>query len=225
LGISAGNPTLWFATVFRNRLRLAGIDVSGDAADVDDVQGLPATTTLFTYRSRPLAELVEPLLKDSINLYGEAVMRLNAAPGTVPTNDAALAGFRTRLAAWGIPPDGQQLIDGSGLSRRDVITAEALLTILLRMYDRSDSAPWMRAMPIAGVDGSLENRMRGTPAERNVRAKTGTMSNIRSLAGYVTTADGEHLAFVIMVNDFEGPGAAALGAIDAMAVKLATFRR
>ena len=83
----------------------------------------------------------------------------------------------------------------------------------------------MRALPIAGVDGSLENRMKGTAAERNVRAKTGTMSNIRSLAGYVTTADGEHLAFVIMLNDFEGAGPSAVQAIDAVAERLATFRR
>ena len=99
------------------------------------------------------------------------------------------------------------------------------MTILLRMYDRSDASPWMQALPIAGVDGSLENRLKGTPAERNVRAKTGTMSNIRSLAGYVTAANGEHLAFVIMVNDFEGTGAAAVQAIDTIAVRLATFTR
>src|SRR3954468_5427753 len=223
LMVSAGNPTFWFATVFRNRLGLAGVEVTGEAADVDDVQVPPATTLLFTYRSRSLSEIVPPLLKESINLYGEAVMRLNAAPGALPTNDAALAGFRARLSAWGIPADQQQLIDGSGLSRRDAIAPEALLTILLRMYDGSDASAWMRALPIAGVDGSLENRMKGTAAERNLRAKTGTMSNIRSLAGYVTTADGERLALVIMLNDFEGIGADALQAIDAIAVRLATF--
>ena len=67
--------------------------------------------------------------------------------------------------------------------------------------------------------------MKGTVAEGNVRAKTGTMSNIRSLAGYVTTRDGERLAFVIVVNNFEGTGAAANQAIDAIAVRLAEFTR
>ena len=67
--------------------------------------------------------------------------------------------------------------------------------------------------------------MRGTAAEGNLRAKTGTMSNVRSLAGYVRTRDGERLAFAIMVNNFEGTGAAATDAVDAMAVHLASFSR
>src|SRR5688572_8644074 len=228
LNVSAGNPTLWFAAVLRNRLQRAGIEVVGDAWDIDDVLPRPdrtAATVLWTHRSRPLAEIVQPLLKDSINLYAEAVMRLNAAAGALPTNDAALEGFRRRLESWGIPADAQQVIDGSGLSRRDVISAEAVLAILQRMQDRSLASAYVTALPIAGVDGSLENRMRNTPAAGNVRAKTGTMSNIRSLAGYVTTRDGERLAFVAMVNNFEGPGASANQALDAIAVRLASFSR
>ena len=136
-----------------------------------------------------------------------------------------LAGLRQRLSTWGIPADGQQLVDGSGLSRRDVITPEALLIVLRHMYDATGASPWMRALAIAGVDGTLNNRMKGTPAEGNVRAKSGTMSNIRSLAGYVTTRDGERVAFAIMVNNFEGTGAQAIQAIDSMAVRLASFSR
>jgi D-alanyl-D-alanine carboxypeptidase/D-alanyl-D-alanine-endopeptidase (penicillin-binding protein 4) len=165
------------------------------------------------------------MLKESINLYAEAVMRLNAAPGGVPTNDAALEGVRKRFESWGIPADGQQIIDGSGLSRRDVISADAVLAVLRRMHDPTLLSPFMTALPIAGVDGSLSTRMRDTPAAGNVRAKTGTMSNIRSLAGYATTRDGERLAFVAMVNNFEGTGAAANQALDAIAITLASFSR
>jgi D-alanyl-D-alanine carboxypeptidase/D-alanyl-D-alanine-endopeptidase (penicillin-binding protein 4) len=228
LSVSAGNPTFWFASVFRNRLQRLGIEVTGEAWDIDDV--MPAldrshARVLFTHRSRPLSEIVQPLLKDSINLYAEAVMRLNAARGALATNDAALAGFRGRLEAWGIPADAQQVIDGSGLSRRDVISAEALLAVLQRMHDPAAASPFVVALPIAGIDGSLASRMRDTPAAGNVRAKTGTMSNIRSLAGYVVTRDGERLAFVAMVNNFEGPGASANQALDAIAVHLARFSR
>jgi len=201
--------------------------VGGAAADVDDLPvpfDRSAMKVLFTYRSPPLADLIRPLFKDSINLYGEAVFRLNA-PRDMPTNDAAIEHVRQKLATWGLMPDGQQVVDGSGLSRRDVIAPDTLVNILQRMYDADPAAPWMVALPLAGVDGTLQNRMRATPAERNVRAKTGSMSNVRSLAGYVTTRSGEHLAFAIILNNFEGTSAEANQAVDAIAAKLASFTR
>jgi D-alanyl-D-alanine carboxypeptidase/D-alanyl-D-alanine-endopeptidase (penicillin-binding protein 4) len=225
LNVSTGNPTTWVASVLRQRLLDEGIGVRGDAADVDDVGPLehPATV-IYSYRSHPLAEIARPMLKERINLYGEAVFRLNAA--TAPrTNDAAIEGMQRRLEAWGINRDALQLIDGSGLSRRDVVAPETLVTVLRRFYDRSDTSPWMTAMPIAGRDGTLAARMKGTAAENNVRAKTGTMSNVRSLAGYVRTRDGERLAFAIMVNNFEGSGDEAVTAMDTIAVRLASFSR
>ena len=228
LNVSVGNPTFWFASVLRVRLQQHGIEVDGEAWDVDDVVPPPdrsTETVLFTHRSQPLGEIVQPLLKNSINLYAEAVMRLNAASGVLPTNDASLDGFRARIAAWGLPPDAQQLIDGSGLSRRNTMSAEAVLAILERMHDPTLSSPFMRGLPVAAVDGTLGDRMRDTPAAGNVRAKTGTMSNIRSMAGYVTTTDGERLAFAAMVNNFEGAGTAANRALDAIAVRLSRFSR
>jgi D-alanyl-D-alanine carboxypeptidase/D-alanyl-D-alanine-endopeptidase (penicillin-binding protein 4) len=227
LPISAGNPTFWFASVLRNRLLTSGIDVTGEAFDIDDVMPPPvrAGSVVHTYRSPTLAEIAQPLVKDSINLYGEAVLRLNAAKGVFPTNDAALDGLRMRMRAWGIPDEAWQIIDGSGLSRRDAIAPEALVAILQRMYDPAGASPWMTALPVAGRDGTLAARMMGTPAEGNVRAKTGTMSNIRSLAGYVRTRDGENLAFAIIADNFEGSGAAAAEAIDRIAIRLAAFSR
>lgn len=227
LAVAVGNPTLWFARAFRYRLREAGVEVTGEAMDVDDLPAALDRSTqrvLFTHHSRPLADLVRPLFKDSINLYGEAIFRLNA-PRTSPTNDAAVERVRQKLAAWGLGPDAAQFVDGSGLSRRDVVSAETVVGILQRMYDPDPAAPWMLALPLAGVDGTLANRMRSTPAERNVRAKTGSMSNVRSLAGYVTSRGGEHLAFAAIVNNFEGTGAEANQALDSIAVRLATFSR
>jgi D-alanyl-D-alanine carboxypeptidase/D-alanyl-D-alanine-endopeptidase (penicillin-binding protein 4) len=225
LNIAVGNPTFWFASVLRNRLLREGIEVTGAPWDVDDLPApldRSAATPIFTHRSAPLSAIVQPLLKDSINLYAEAALRLNAR-GTVPaTNDAALAALRSRFEAWGIPPDGQQIVDGSGLSRRNTISADAVVAVLQRMRD---VAPFVSALPVAGVDGSLESRMLQTPAAGNVRAKTGTMSNIRSLAGYATTRDGERLTFVVVTNNFEGSGAQANQAIDAIAVRLASFSR
>jgi D-alanyl-D-alanine carboxypeptidase/D-alanyl-D-alanine-endopeptidase (penicillin-binding protein 4) len=228
MAISAGNPTFWFASVFRNRLQQAGIDVSREAFDIDDLGVKPdrsAAAVLYRHQSPPLAAIVQPLLKDSINLYGEAALRLNAAPGALANNDAALEGARKRMDGWGIPGEAWQIIDGSGLSRRNAVAADVLVAVLQRMFDASEASPWMTALPVAGRDGTLNNRMRGTAAEGNVRAKTGTMSNIRSLAGYARTRDGEPLAFAIMVDNFEGSGAAATAAVDRIAIALAGFTR
>ena len=224
--VAAGNPTLWFANVLRDRLIQGGIQVQGDAVDIDEAKPAPLRTgqTLYVHRSAPLSTFVQPMLKNSVNLYAEAIMRLNAtgAGAGVATMFRAQESVQRRLTLWGIAPDAYQLVDGSGVSRRSVISAEALTAVLRKMADRS---PFVQALPVAGVDGTLLQRMRKTPAERNLRAKTGTMSNVRSLAGYVTTRDGERLAFAIIANNFEGTGADAIKAIDAMAVNLAGFRR
>ena len=227
MAVSVGNPTLWFARSLRYRLIAAGIPVAGEAYDIDDLIVLPdrsTKTVLHVHRSRPLSEIIQPLLKDSINIYGEALLRLNGV-GPAPTVDASVAGMAQTLTAWGIPAEGQQLVDGSGLSRRDVVAADTLAMVLRRMFNADNTTPWMSGFPVAGVDGTLLTRMRRTAAEKNVRAKTGSMSNIRSLAGYVTTRDGERLAFVILLNNFEGPGTTALQAIDSIAVRLASFSR
>ena len=229
LNVSAGNPTQWFVSLLRDRLIRSGVAVTGRAADIDDVQPRPdvaSSTVLYTHRSQPLSAIAKAMLKDSINLYGEALMRLNAAPGVTPaTNDMALEALRKRLDAWGVSKDAEHLVDGSGLSRRDLIAPESLYALLKKMFEPAGTSPFISGLPLAGVDGSLASRMKGTPAENNLRAKTGTMSNIRSLAGYLTTRDGEHLAIVVIVNNYEGTGADANESIDNMAVRLAEFTR
>jgi D-alanyl-D-alanine carboxypeptidase/D-alanyl-D-alanine-endopeptidase (penicillin-binding protein 4) len=228
LGVASGNPTLWFARSVRARLVADGIEVSGDAVDVDDLAHPPDHAhahVLYVHRSRPLADIVQPLLKDSINLYAEAVLRLATGRNGPRGTGAALDATRARLESWGIPKDGIQIVDGSGLSRRNVVAPETLLAILLRAYDPSGSSPFMRGLPVAGRDGTLAFRMKGTAAEGNVIAKTGSLSNVRTLAGYVKSADGEPLAFVVIANNFEGTASDAVGAIDRLAAQLATFSR
>ena len=228
LRAAVGNPTLWFARKVRDDVLKAGIDVSGPAIDGDDlvVKHDRATATLVhVHASPPLAVIAGPLLKESINLYAESVLWLATGPAGPRATGAALDAARARLESWGIPKEGIQIVDGSGLSRRDVVTADTLVAILRRFHDPIGESPWMQAFPIAGRDGSLENRMKGTPAEGNAIAKTGSMSNIRTLAGYVKTADGEPLAFAILANNFEGPGSGVTATMDAVVARLASFRR
>jgi serine-type D-Ala-D-Ala carboxypeptidase/endopeptidase (penicillin-binding protein 4) len=226
--MASGNPSEWFARAVRNELLAVGIDVAGGAADVDDLAVRPdwsRADLLLTHRSRPLSEIARPLLKDSINLSAEAVLRLAAGREGARTTAAGLDAVRARLESWGIPKEGIQLVDGSGLSRRNVVAPETLLAVLRRFFDASGASPFMQAQPIAGRDGTLATRMRGTPAEGNAAAKTGSMSNVRALAGYVKTAEGEPLAFAIMANNFEGPASGVTATIDRLVARLASFSR
>src|SRR4029079_4625475 len=94
------------------------------------------------------------------------------------------------LAPWGVSESGLIQRDGSGLSRYDYVTADALVAILAHVQgDERLRQPFEASLPIAGRDGTLSNRMKGTAAEGNARAKTGSMSNVRALSGYVTTGD------------------------------------
>jgi len=104
-----------------------------------------------------------------------------------------------------------------------MITAEASVQLLTFMSKHRYANVFRDALPIAGVDGTLRNRMRGTPAEKNVRAKTGSLSSAASLAGYVTTAAGEKLAFSIMVNNYPRDAEPRTLCIDPIVVLLASY--
>jgi D-alanyl-D-alanine carboxypeptidase/D-alanyl-D-alanine-endopeptidase (penicillin-binding protein 4) len=113
-------------------------------------------------------------------------------------------GART-LAEWGVTSTDAAYRDGSGLSRHDYLTPRAVVKVL----DAMRRSPWAQlyrdALPVAGVDGTIGNRMRGTPAQGNAQAKTGTLDKARALSGYVTTADGHLVLFSLLANNFTVP--------------------
>jgi D-alanyl-D-alanine carboxypeptidase/D-alanyl-D-alanine-endopeptidase (penicillin-binding protein 4) len=127
------------------------------------------------------------------------------------------------LRQAGVNDNEVALNDGSGLSRNDLISANTTIQLLTFMSKHKYFAQFREALPIAGVDGTLRTRMRGTPAEGNVRAKTGSLSSVASLSGYVTTAGGEHLVFSMMLNNYPDAAAVRRDSIDAIAVLLASF--
>jgi D-alanyl-D-alanine carboxypeptidase/D-alanyl-D-alanine-endopeptidase (penicillin-binding protein 4) len=229
LAVSVDNPTQFFVNAFRAALIANGVDVRGPAVDIDDVTDLPAALTapIVSYQSPPLSTLAVRLMKISQNLYAESFLKtLAAAPGTLPTTAGGWSVARTMLEGWGVQPGALIQRDGSGLTRYDFVTPEALVTILTHVdRDPRLREPFEASLPIAGRDGTLANRMRGTPAEGNARAKTGSMTAVRGTSGYVTSADGEPLVFSILVNGYDSPGATITAAEDAIIVRLAEFRR
>jgi serine-type D-Ala-D-Ala carboxypeptidase/endopeptidase (penicillin-binding protein 4) len=223
--VSVDNPTLFFVKALRNGLIARGIDVRSAAVDIDDMSEAPRlrdhAVELFTHRSPPLSMLAVRLMKASQNLYAETLLKTIGAAAGTPTGLAGRMAVQAALQTWGIAPESLILRDGSGLSRYDYVTAETLVTILSHVAaDDRLRGPFEASLPIAGRDGTLAARMRGTPAEGNVRAKTGSMANVRALSGYATTAAGEPLAFSIIANNFEAAGSVVTDAIDAIVARL-----
>ena len=160
------------------------------------------------------------MMKASQYQYAETLLKtLGAAAGT-PTAARGRSEAQAVLQTWGVQPGDLIQRDGSGLSRYDYVTPDALV-VMLRHIDRDARlrGPFEEALPIAGRDGTLSNRMQGTPADGNARAKTGSMANVRGLSGYVTTADGEPVAFSILANNFDVPADTITRATDAIVAR------
>ena len=128
------------------------------------------------------------------------------------------------MATWGVSPSTFVVRDGSGLSRYDYLAPEAIVHVLDVMRRSPNFQLFYDALPIAGVDGTIRTRMRGTPAENNVHAKTGSVANARSLSGYVRTVDGRMLIFSILSNNWTIPANDVTRVQDAIAARLAALR-
>ncbi len=222
LPVSVPSPTAYFVAGLTEVLREAGITVLGDTALPAD----SAADTLFTWRSPPLDSVLKLMLKPSQNQIAEMLLRTLGEQVTgVGSMDSGRAVVRGVLTGLGVPPDAYVQVDGSGLSRYNYVAPEALAQILAAMFRRPEFPTLFGALPIAGVDGTLATRFLGTAAAGDAHAKTGTLSNVRSLSGYVTDADGETLLFVLLVNGFTVPSHVVAAAQDRIVERLATFSR
>lgn len=206
-----------YLLALREALLDRGITVAGAAAAAPE-----ATVPLFTLHSPPLRQVLSAFEKPSQNQIGEILLKtLGRVRSGVGTTDSGVVVVRRQLQAWGVAPDGAVVRDGSGLSRHNVVTPEAIVRVLDAMRGDSAFDVFHASLPIAGVDGTIANRMRDTPAQRNVHAKTGTLDMVRSLSGYVTTADGRRLLFAMLANNWTVPVREIERVQDDVAVRLA----
>ncbi len=230
--VAVVNPTSYFVQSLKDALVDGGIAVSGPAVDMDDVAAELAARSgerrvIVSTESPPLRDVATVLMKVSQNLYAETLVKaIGARKGGLGTYEGGLGAVRAAAAGWGLADDGFVMADGSGLSRYNYLTARTVSTILERMYkDERHREPFAATLPIAGKDGSLATRMRRTRAEGNAIAKTGSISNVRTLSGYVRTRDGEMLVFSILANDFVVPAATVNWIADLAVEHLANFTR
>ena len=240
--VTVPRPASWFAAALHEALQRAGITVDGRPRSVRWPEASPITATvvkLGEVASPPLRELVSAFMKPSQNLETDLIFAhvgettraaaqkspMGTSGSTFRTSEQlGVAALRDFLRRNGLPADEVRFEEGSGLSRNNLTTANATVALLQFMAKHRESAAFLDSLPIAGVDGTLRRRMKGTPAGGNVRAKTGTLRYANALSGYVSTAAGERLVFSVLLNRaVVAPGRNARDDVDAIAVMLAAF--
>lgn len=226
LRITYADPAEAYLAAIRYALAERGITVrewGRTDARIADVTGLD---TLFVVESPPLRDILPAMLKPSQNQIAEILFRTVALEATGTGDpDSARRVVERQLAAWGIDSLSYVIRDGSGLSRHNYLAPDALVRILDRMRTHEWADVFRDALPVAGVDGTIDSRMRGTLAEGNLRAKTGTIDKARALSGYVTTADGRVLIFSLLANNYTTPTRAATRVQDEIGARLAALGR
>jgi serine-type D-Ala-D-Ala carboxypeptidase/endopeptidase (penicillin-binding protein 4) len=220
--VALEDPARYAATVFAELLEARGIRVAGGVATSS--APLPGgVRELAAHESAPLSEALKAVNKPSQNLHTEMLLRLLGArvkgEGSVEKGHEALREFLERM---GVAREPGALQDASGLSRSDLLAPHEIVSLLVAMARHPHAAAFRGSLPLAGVDGTLRNRLKGTPAERNVSAKTGTIRHVNALAGYANTRDGDELVFSIVANHHAVPSKDTVAAIDEVVKALVT---
>lgn len=222
--VSLWKPELYALELFREALMRQGVTVLG----VNRVSHQFINARSLVLHEQRLDSMLVNLNKVSDNLSAENLLRTLAAEKTgVPGSaQSGIYLVRSFLSLFGIDTTAFLMVDGSGVSHYNLLSAEMLLQLVTGMYHRPDLFPlYFASLPIAGRDGTLRTRLKGTAAENHVHAKTGSLSGVSSLSGYVTTRDDETIAFSMLMQNFIGSAASVRRAQDRICEILARFSR
>lgn len=204
--VSISDPTLFFLTVLREVFEQKGIVVKGKVGSISISEKIIIAENLslmFTHESVPLHMIVKELNKNSNNFYAEQILKtIGLEVYSYGSAENGVKACKELFATMGINPDNMIMVDGSGLSRLNLVSPRQIVNLLTFIYSSDQSSPFYYSLPLGGVDGTLVNRMKRTSAENNVRAKAGFNENVSALSGYLKTVEGETLAFSMIVNNF-----------------------
>jgi D-alanyl-D-alanine carboxypeptidase/D-alanyl-D-alanine-endopeptidase (penicillin-binding protein 4) len=223
--IAIPDPSQYFLRRFQQILVETGITVGQVEVATHPREG--NEQAIATVTSAPLSQLLIQANRESENLYAEALLRIlgatqaNSADSTL---EAGIAAVETTLTELGVDPEGYVLADGSGLSRHNLVSPEALVQTLRAIAQSAEAEVYRESLAIAGVNGTLQNRFRETPIQGRLFGKTGTASGIVTLSGYLELPDYQPLVFSILVNQSDQPVRVIRQAIDEMVLKLDQLR-
>jgi len=230
LTLAVEEPAEHAAHLLKRMLEARGIRVYGQArvrhlpraeSNVAPEAAAGAPGVLAEHLSVPLAEAVRYVNKISQDLHCELLLRAAARERIgATTSEAALKFAQDFFKSIGIEEGDVVLYDGSGLSRRDLVTPQAEVKLLQYAAQQPWAAAFRSTLPVAGDDGTLAERMKNTPAAGRIWAKTGSLEHSNALAGYATTVRGEKLVFAIFGNNHNLRGSAATAVLDAICVAM-----
>ena len=221
------DPARYAATALRSALENRGITVTGQAVAVHEypyevadltqrAPVVPAPGVELAKRvSAPFFEDLRITDKVSQNLHAELALRAVArARRNIGSFEAGLEELKTFLAEVGVAPELYNIRDGSGLARLNLVTPSTVVALLRYMHASPHAKEWMSLLPVGGEDGTISTRFVGTPAAGRVLAKTGSLSHVSALSGYIKRANGKWVVFSILVNNYNTPTADVRGAMD-----------
>lgn len=224
VSVATRTPGYVYLSVLYGALQQRGVTVDGLVNLTPDSLAAPYDT-VYIVNSPPLREILKYLLKASQNQIGEALLKTIGLEKTgIGSADAGAEVEITQLREWGVDSTGVVVYDGSGLSRHDLVSPETIVKVLTAMQKDTLFQVFYDAFPTAGREGTIRSRMKGTPAENNLRGKTGSLEFVRTLSGYVDTADGDRLVFSFLANHFTTPVSEITRVQDAVGALLAGYR-
>jgi D-alanyl-D-alanine carboxypeptidase/D-alanyl-D-alanine-endopeptidase (penicillin-binding protein 4) len=222
LVLAIEEPALNAASLLAGLLPERGVKLDGKirAVHVADTDATPRTI-LAEHVSVPLGDSVKLINKISQNLHTEMLLRTAARQnGLWSTPEEMLKTPQDFYAAAGIAPDDVIQTDGSGLSRHDLVTPRAIVTLLKYAQGQTWFAPYYQSLPVAGIDGSLQDRMKATVAAGRIHAKTGSVEHVRTLSGFAETPSGRRLIFSFLSNNQGGRNHEAADALNGLCVAM-----
>jgi serine-type D-Ala-D-Ala carboxypeptidase/endopeptidase (penicillin-binding protein 4) len=222
LVLAIEEPAQHAASLLTQLLTERGIKVDGKtrAVHVPEADATPRTV-LADHVSVPLSDSLKLVNKISQNLHTEMLLRTAARQSALwSTPEDLMKVPQDFYASVGIGADDVIQTDGSGLSRHDLVTPRAVVTLLKYAQQQPWFAPYFASLPVAGVDGSLQERMKGTVAEGHIHAKTGSVEHVRTLSGFADTPGGRRLIFSFLGNNQGGKNHEAADALNALCVAM-----
>lgn len=227
--VSISDPTMFFLTILKEVFEKKGITITGKIGSINSSEKIIFSqnlTPLIVHQSVPIKLIIKELNKNSNNFYAEQLLKtIGFEVYGYGSTENGVKACRELFNEMGINPENMMMVDGSGLSQLNLVTPRQIVNLLSYMHKSELFNYFYDSLPIAGVDGTLSNRMIKTAAQNNVRAKAGFNVNTSTLSGYVKTVSGEMLSFSILINNFLAPSSLANYILDNVCNKLANFIR